>query len=236
VRLEMLASHEYCRPRDDPIRFYNFPVIGRMYRNRVARCIALLPPGRKVLEVGYGSGVSFLALAAKFDEIHGIDLHEHAEQVAHTFRHRDLRLHLRAGNVLDLPYPDASFDAALAVSIHEHLHIHEQARAFAEIRRVLKPDGCYAVGVPGMNPLMNAALYMLGYRLRDYHFSSERQVLEAMSAVFQIDATHYSPSLWTKLWTTYLCIRGRKSVPGGRRPGRPCSSPARSGPPGRGSG
>ena len=140
MKLEMLASHEYCRPVDDPIKFYWTPVFGRLYRNRVARCISLLPPGARVLEIGYGSGVTFPTLRTKFDEIHGVDLHDHAADVDQTFENRKLNLHLRQGNILRLPYEDDSFDAALAISIHEHLRVDQQAAAFQEIRRVLRPS------------------------------------------------------------------------------------------------
>ena len=211
MQLEMLTPRDYCRTSDsDPIRFYQVPLLGRLYRNRVARCVSMLPTARSVLEIGYGSGVSFLNLAANFEQIHGVDLHDHADSVARSFAGAGLDLNLRQGSILDLPYPDASVDAALAISIHEHLPPDQQRRAFAEVHRVLRPGGCYVVGVPALNAMMVAAFHLMGLRIREHHLSSERQVLHAMRQEFDVDLTHYSPFRWPRSLTTYLCIRGWK--------------------------
>jgi ubiquinone/menaquinone biosynthesis C-methylase UbiE len=207
--LEMLAADAYVRPNEnDPIRFYNTPLLGRLYQLRVARCISLLPPGRRVLEIGYGSGVSFLNLRRKFNAIHGIDLHDQAHAVTESFAQTGLTLDLRRGSILNLPFADEFFDAALAISIHEHLEPHAQAAAFAEVRRVVRPGGCYVVGVPGLNGLMTLAFRLMGFDIRKHHFTSERDVLAAMRDRFDVDRTIYSPSVWPQRWTTYLCIRG----------------------------
>jgi len=211
MELQMLAAHRYCRTSDsDPIRFYTLPLLGRLYRKRIARCLAMLPPGRRVLEIGYGSGVSFLSLGQKFDEIHGVDLHDRAGEVERTFARTGLKLRLRQGDITNLPFRDESVDAALAVSIHEHLPVDRQRTAFWEVHRVLRPGGAYVVGVPALNAMMAAAFRLLGFHIRDHHLSSERQVLAAMREVFEVDRTHYSPCSWPKPLTTYLCIRGRK--------------------------
>jgi ubiquinone/menaquinone biosynthesis C-methylase UbiE len=212
MSLQMMPIAAYYQHTDDPIKFYRTPVFGRLYRRRVARCLELLPPGQRVLEIGYGSGVSFLNLAQKFDQIHGIDLHDHADDVAHSFASSNLDLHLRRGNVLNLPFADATFDSAVAISIHEHLQPAEQRQAFGEVRRVLKPGGSYVVGVPGMNLLMTVGLRMLGCDIHQTHFSSETQVLAAMRDHFDVDATRYQRLCGLKRCTMYLSMRGRKPV------------------------
>ncbi len=211
MQLQMLAASQYAWTSEaDPVRYYRLPLIGKLFQKRVARCIALLPPGRSVLEVGYGSGVSFLNLAEKFEEIHGIDLHDRGERVAQSFADRPLRLFLRRGDITRLPYDDESFDAALAVSIHEEIAPHQQQAAFSEIRRVLRPGGCYVVGVPGVNVLMNSALSLLGCDTAKYHVTTDAQVLSVMSSYFEVDAVQYRPSWWPRALTTYVCIRGWK--------------------------
>jgi len=210
MALQMLAAERYCDQLEPPIRLYHIPIVGRMYRNRVARCVNLLPRGKRVLEVGYGSGVSFLALGEKFDVIEGIDLHQHGGAVRDSFDGCGVTLNLRRGSVLDLPYDDDSIDAALAISIHEHLHPADQATAFSEIHRVLKPGGCYVVGVPGFNRMMNTAYALLGYDIQQHHYSSERQVADAMGRSFELDVRQYRPTRWFKCVTTYLTLRGWK--------------------------
>lgn len=43
------------------------------------------------------------------------------------------------GNVMDLPLPDASYDAV--VSQESLVHLPDQQRAFSEAHRVLRPGG-----------------------------------------------------------------------------------------------
>ena len=209
--LQMLAAGAYSRTGEaDPIRYYRLPLIGRLFQRRVARCIALLPRGKRVLELGYGSGVSFLNLAERYEEIHGIDLHDRATEVERSFWENGLTLRLRQGSIAKLPYEDGSFDAALAISIHEELPLRQQEEAFAEVHRVLRPGGCYVVGVPGVNVLMNAALYMLGCNIAKYHVSTEADVIATMRRRFNVDTTQFLPAFWPKSLTTYVCIRGWK--------------------------
>lgn len=210
MELQMLAPSQYVSIKDDPTKYYYLPLLGWMYRNRVVRCVSMLPDGDNILEVGYGSGVAFLNLSEKYKEIHGIDPHNKISEVKNSFNYMGLNLHLRKGSVLSLPYEDNTFDSAIAISIHEHLKSEEQQTAFSEIRRVLKPGGCYVVGVPGMNPLMIGVFHLMGWNIRNHHFCSEKQVLTAMQAVLDVDAATYSPRFWPRSLTTYLCIRGWK--------------------------
>lgn len=48
-----------------------------------------------------------------------------------------------------LPYPDASFDAVLAVSVMTHLKRRMQTRWLREIARILRPDGVLLASVHG---------------------------------------------------------------------------------------
>lgn len=211
MQLEMLAPGSYAwTGQADPIRYYRIPIIGTLFRRRVVRCVSLLPTGRRVLEVGYGSGVSFLNLGRRFSEIHGLDLHEHGDAVARSFAGRGLNLRLRQGTITALPYADGYFDAALAVSIHEELPGKHQDAAFSEIRRVLRPGGCYVVGVPGVNFAMNTALLLLGCDVGHYHVTTEKNVLAKMEEHFDVDVTTYLPRFLPASLTTYVRMRGWK--------------------------
>ena len=60
-KLKLLPLSEYIGVnKNDPIRFYNLPVIGELYKKRVELCLSKCLGGENVLEVGFGSGVSFL--------------------------------------------------------------------------------------------------------------------------------------------------------------------------------
>lgn len=197
-RLKLLKTHEYVgvnRDRD-PIRYYHWPVLGKMYRRRVEMCLDECAGGEKILEVGFGSGLSFLNLHEKYREIHGIDLEADAHAVQQAFDARGIQTHLRNGNVLDLPCENDTFDTVLLISILEHLKPQDQPRAFAEIKRVLKPGGQVVYGVPIERPLMVFMFHMLGFDIRQHHFSTEKDVAQAAAQSLQT-----------------VCIRQMKSTP-----------------------
>lgn len=74
-KLKLLPYREYAGvDRNDPLRFYFWPVIGAMYRRRIELCLAECKGGQCILEVGFGSGVTFPNLAEIYEEIYGLDL------------------------------------------------------------------------------------------------------------------------------------------------------------------
>lgn len=179
-KLKLLPYREYAGVgRDDPLRFYFWPVIGKMYRRRVELCLAECTPGQRVLEVGFGSGVTFPNLDELYEEIHGLDLSASVEDVAAVFKARHIETHLQNGSVLAMPYDNDFFDTVLLISILEHLKPSEQIQAFAEIRRVLKPGGQAVYGVPVERRLMVFVFRLLGCDIREHHFSTEKDVLSA---------------------------------------------------------
>ena len=185
IRLQLLPLERYVGADEkDPIKFYHLPIIGRMYQRRIELCLEQLKGGKSVLEVGFGSGVSFLNLSQLYQEIHGLDLTADARQVGEMFANHGIQTELRNGSVLEMPYPDQSFDAVLLISILEHLQPEEQLPAFREIWRVLKPGGQVVYGVPVERPFMVFMFRLLGTNIREHHFSTETDVREAAQEVF----------------------------------------------------
>ena len=185
-RLKLLGRGEYVGVNDDdPIRFYHWPVIGSMYRRRVELCLGECRGGERILEIGFGSGLTFMNLHEMYREIHGLDLTADTIAVQTAFAGRGVELQLRNGNVLDMPYEENQFDTVLLISILEHLKPDQQARAFAEIRKVLKPGGQVVYGVPIERPLMVFMFGRLGYDIRQHHFSTECDVRAAAEQALQ---------------------------------------------------
>ncbi|HLC03349.1 MAG TPA: class I SAM-dependent methyltransferase [Anaerolineales bacterium] len=175
--LKMLPVSQYVGVnRDDPIRFYQLPFIGRLYRRRVELCLGELDGGDRVLEVGFGSGVAFFNLSERYSEIHGVDLTADVERVGSFFDGFGLKTSLRNGSVLELPYPDRFFDSVLLISILEHLNPADLLRAFIEIARVVNLGGQVVYGVPKERPLMVLLFKLLGHDIRREHFSTEKDV------------------------------------------------------------
>lgn len=179
-RLKLLPISEYRGVnRDDPIRYYNWPIFGGLYRRRVELCLAECRGGERILEVGFGTGVTFLSLQELYSEIHGLDLTADTAAVKAVFDRHGVDTHLQNGSVLSMSYPDGMFDTVLLISILEHLQPAEQEKAFQEIGRVLKPGGQVVYGVPVERPLMVFLFRLLGHDIRREHFSTEIQVAQA---------------------------------------------------------
>lgn len=107
-------------------------------------------PGARVLEIGFGPGVVLGALARRRDIalVAGIDPSElMLGQARRRCRHaaKDGRLDLRLGVAESLPWPDGSFDHALAVNTF-HLWSDPPA-GLAELRRVLADGGRLVLGL-----------------------------------------------------------------------------------------
>ena len=184
--LKLLPRDQYVASNEtDPVRYYYWPVLGRMYRRRVELCLAECRGGERVLEVGYGSGVTFLNLHDQYREIHGLEIEADVTKVRDNFQQRGIATDLRNGDVLKMPYPDDYFDTVLLISILEHLKPHDQPRAFAEIKRVLKPGGQVVYGVPIERPMMVFMFRVLGYNIREHHFSTEQDVSRAAGELLE---------------------------------------------------
>lgn len=183
-KLKLLPAGQYRGVNEkDPIRYYYWPVFGTLYRRRVELALAECRGGDRILEVGFGTGLTFLNLAEMYQEIHGLDLMADVPQVKSVFDALGLKTFLQNGNVLNMPYEDGYFDTVLLISILEHLKPEEQSLAFAEIKRVLKPGGQVVYGVPVERPLMVFLFRVLGHDIRQEHFSTEKQVAAAAAAV-----------------------------------------------------
>lgn len=211
-RLKLLPKSEYPTPEEsDPLSFYYWPVLGRMYQRRVELCLGECRGGERVLEVGYGSGVTFLNLHDLYQEIYGIDLDADPQQVTDTFAQQGIPVQLEKGNLLALDYPDGYFDTILLISILEHLKPQELAQAFNEIKRTLKPGGQVVYGVPVERPLMVFMFRLLGVNIREHHFSTHTDVSQAageglsqtnlirMSGAFGLSGPVYEVGHFTKV-------------------------------------
>ena len=101
----------------------------------------------RVLDVGDGLGGPARTLASEFGcAVKVLDLTEEFCRARAAFTTRtglsDL-VSFRHGSALEMPYPDASFDAAWTQ--HSSMNIADKGRLYGEIHRVLRPDGRLAL-------------------------------------------------------------------------------------------
>src|SRR4051812_16974878 len=129
TELKLLPRGEYVGVNnEDPIRFYYWPVFGRLYRRRVEMCLDECRGGQRILEVGLGSGATIMNLKEKYQEIHGLDLTADVAKVRDVFKPHGVNTDLRNGSVLGMPYADDTFDTVLLISILEHLKPEQQPK------------------------------------------------------------------------------------------------------------
>jgi SAM-dependent methyltransferase len=96
-----------------------------------------LAHGKRVLDIGCGTGYGVAAMARDACFAAGIDLLADAHAGAGVF--------LQA-SAAALPFRNESFDLITAFEVIEHLHDWEQM--LAEARRLLRPDGLFLVSTP----------------------------------------------------------------------------------------
>lgn len=109
---------------------------------------ALLPEGAHILDLGAGTGrLAHLALVSGF-KVTALDLSR--SMLSYLREHRPANgppLSLVQADVASLPWPRASFEAALSVHV---LHLVPDWRAaLCEVWRVLRPGGTFLLGYTG---------------------------------------------------------------------------------------
>jgi ubiquinone/menaquinone biosynthesis C-methylase UbiE len=114
------------------------------------RAIELLDvqPGSRVLDLGFGGGLSFSALIARGATVVGVDRAHDMVDAARAKHHEDVeagRLTVLVAEVEDLPLEDASLDRVLTINT---VYFWRSLDAgLSELRRVLAPGGTLVIGI-----------------------------------------------------------------------------------------
>ena len=150
------------RTRDNPSAFpfsqRVFLDLPRPFMRRQTLSDNLAPvPGERVLEIGPGTGYYSLHVArsiAPGGQLDVLDLQPSMldELMRRASDHGIGGIVATQGDARDLPYPDATFDAAFLVATLGE--IPDQDQALRELRRVLAPGGRLVVGEGQPDPHM----------------------------------------------------------------------------------
>ncbi|KAL9120921.1 MAG: hypothetical protein Q9187_002528 [Circinaria calcarea] len=148
-----------------------------------------LQPGMKVLDVGCGVGGPAREIAT-FTDCHVVGLNNNAYQIERARKHThdaglESQVEFVKGDFMEIPFPSNSFDAIYA--IEATLHAPSLSAVYAEIHRVLKPGGVFAVYewvlTPSYSPL-NPAHRSIRHRIElgdgIPHLVTQSEALAAM--------------------------------------------------------
>jgi SAM-dependent methyltransferase len=144
------AMQAFDRGRSD-VRAMNLEPLDQFHAGGAAATLKLgelleLREGTHILDAGSGLGGPARILAERFGvRVTGIDLTPSYVELAKRLAdvtHLSDRVSYNVGNLLDLPFDDATFDGAY--SQHVVMNVMDRYRAYAEIRRVLKTGAHFA--------------------------------------------------------------------------------------------
>ncbi len=181
----------------DPLRYYYTPVLGRVFTARINTGLSLLD-GRykRLLEIGFGSGLLLPTLVGLAEVVDGIDLASDPTEVRAALDRIGVQSvgTLVRGDAQHMPFSDGSYDAVVAFSILEHLREEALRATVAEVARVLVPGGRFLVGCPAVHRAMNAAFRAIGFaNIEHHHFSSIHDVLRVSARDFAVDRSATLP-------------------------------------------
>ena len=192
----------------DPLPYYYRPWVGHVYRHRLKLGLGLVPSGgRRVLEVGVGSGILVPSLTAGFPEYLGTDLVLAAglPSLVAPGCHATFQV----ADMLDPnAVPAGSFDVVVCLSVLEHIADADQA-AFS-LARALAPNGILVTGYPMVNRFMATCFRTLGFgRIEEHHVTTPAQITAALGRRLQPVARLSLPRFAPQSLSLYECTSWR---------------------------
>lgn len=146
-----LYPHRFTDFTDALVPVYNwgFKVLGgrghEVFRQRVIE-LAGLAGHEHVLDAGCGTGMVALRIAAQFPGcvVKGVDISPKMVAAAcRDAQEQGLLVDFHVASILDLPYPESTFDVVTTNIMYHHLNLGEKQQAVFQIARVLKSGGRY---------------------------------------------------------------------------------------------
>ncbi|MBI3321245.1 MAG: methyltransferase domain-containing protein [Candidatus Omnitrophica bacterium] len=115
-----------------------------------------LPQGSRILDAGCGTGDQVRLVSQWGFQVAGVEPSATMRRIA---QQRNPGQRIQDGLVGSLPFPDASFDAVIAIEVLRYLHRTDILAAYHEVLRVLKPGGRFFFTMVNRYALDAFALY-----------------------------------------------------------------------------
>jgi SAM-dependent methyltransferase len=168
----------------DPLPYYYRPLVGWLYRKRLQMALDLVPPGgKRVLEVGVGSGILVPTLTAHFPAYTGADL-VLADGLSPLVAPGCQAEFVRADLLAPADLPSAAFDTVVCLSVLEH--IADADAAATALARALVKGGTLVAGYPMVNRLMAGFFRTIGFaNIEDHHVAAPSAINRALRRVLR---------------------------------------------------
>lgn len=180
--------------------------IRQEHLHRYSWCLSAVA-GKDVLDVASGEGYGSAAMARVARSVVGVDISQEAVEHARTKYAGIANLRFEQGSAAALPLPDNCVDVVVSFETLEHLH--EQEEMIAEIRRVLRPEGCLILSSPNRKVYSEKAGHHNEFHVRELdmaelsellgrHFPAVRYVGQRLAVASTI--THLAPDRLSGSW------------------------------------
>lgn len=200
--------------RLDPLGRGDYLSIQHIERYRFA--CTLLQPGQKVLDIACGTGYGTAMLLQRGCKVVGADIDNEILKEARMRWNYDGFVQADA---LDLPFPDASFDAVVSFETIEH--VADGERFLAEMRRVLRPGGIFICSTPNVRYTAHPSCHVKEYepdeffKLVESYFANVKhygQYFRMMDRLRDLLRWHIRSKIVRLLEITYLKLWIKKLI------------------------
>jgi len=144
----------------------------------------------RTLDVGCGSSPNINHL---YGRCVGIDINKHAIEFMRDYSDAEFQ----EGSVLDIPFPEQSFELVTCIEVLEHLYPNDVDRALSELVRVLKPKGHIILATPNYGSVLwniveNAQrITQPGHWTSDHHTKFTRKSLNKLCQKYGLKEIRY---------------------------------------------
>jgi len=146
----------------------------------------------KALDIGCGGGRHLIPFAENGFESYGIDYSKTAIKLAQIYaRQKNIKLNLKLGDILKLPYKKDYFDVVHDSGCSHHIKKKDWLKYTKNILKVLKKNGYYRLLAFSIN-----TDYLMGYKVskrgwiinKDHyiHFFKKKEITDFFSKYFKI--------------------------------------------------
>lgn len=197
--------------RDYSTKNYYKPIIRYFFLEKIKLGLQLLAQKKyeNLLDIGFGGGIILPELSKYAQNIIGIDVHKNIETVKEIIKDENLsNVNLQYGNILKLPFADNYFATIWCLSTLEF--IQDYSLALGEIKRVAQKDATIIIGFPLTNKITDLAYSLIGFKNKDEHQNSQKELMSEIEKNFKIVQDRYFPNWLPKSLAMFYVVKVKK--------------------------